>query len=94
MEEQIGDEQCKNNNPKENDSDWMCFNVDIPECIDKTVYCSKPPYILNGLNDISNWKYTNGTKVYYECINPGHFFDYSVGYTGISKLEAECTSNG
>jgi len=85
----------------------MCSTVYIPDCADRTIFCSEPPFpersVMNftiKTNPNSNREY--GTKIEYSCPERLHFFDYPVGdnfisyyYTkNINAINVTCNQDG
>jgi hypothetical protein len=101
-------ETCSNSHPDpdlEPDALWCQF-LKIPDCVDRTINCTQPPYPSNA--NISVISQTNpnslieyGTELLYNCPDIKHYFDYPVGYNFISynftdnidTINITCTKN-
>ena len=80
-------ETCTNWN--RDNSELFCSFLSIPDCTDRTIYCSEPPMperanitFPDRPNPYSNKEY--GTSIEFSCPDPKHYFDYPVGADFVS----------
>ena len=90
MKNDIENKTCVNANPDNQNSDYLCESLMIPDCVPR---CTKPPFVTKSENYFSDRKNTEGTKVSYKCLFTNHYFDYGKNEK-ISAIDAECSNNG
>ncbi|TRY71799.1 hypothetical protein TCAL_10551, partial [Tigriopus californicus] len=99
---------CPDENPLE--SVYSCESPAIPECLDQTVYCPKPPEIPKDAErediirpvNVTEYDHVPGTKLIFKCPKPMWAFNYSlptpfISYaysTNIDNISIECTESG
>ena len=90
MKNGIENKTCVDANPDNQNSDFLCKSLMIPDCVPR---CTKPPFVTKSENYFSDRKNTEGTKVSYKCLFTNHYFDYGKNEK-ISAIDAECSNNG
>lgn len=90
VENGIENKTCINVNPDNQNSDFLCDSLMIPDCVPR---CTKPPFVTKSENYFSDRLNTEGTKVSYKCLFENHYFDYGKNEK-ISTIETECSING
>ena len=92
---------------KTNDTELWCTNLQIPDCVDRRIYCTDPPRperatisVVVKPNSFNDREYK--TEIQYSCPEHMHFFDYPVGdsfvsyyyTTNIRSINVTCNQDG
>ena len=95
VENGIDGETCENKNTNTTHPELWCDTVMLPDCADRSIKCSSPPYPGGDETELTWYKppdtrletkpepldNENGTRIEYECTGRRYFFDYPFNET-------------